>query len=96
MAKSAAIKGTVLVILFGGAIGGLIYLVFKKNDAYDAQQAPVVGPQAAPVDPEPVVEEAVVGAEAPVGAEATGGSRKRKSKGKRIKKRKSKRKSKKH
>ena len=78
MTKSAAIEGTILVIIVGGAIGGLIYSVFTKNEAPQQAQAPNH-----PIQPEIALD---ANAEPNADANASGGSRKRKRKGKRVKK----------
>lgn len=89
MTKSAAIEGTILVIIVGGAIGGLIYSVFTKNEAPQQAQAPYH-----PIQPEIGLD---ANAEPNVDADANtnGGSRKRKGKRRGKKIRKSKRRGKK-
>lgn len=93
MTKSAAIEGTILVIIVGGAIGGLIYSVFTKNDNPDAQA--VAQQIQAPIQPETILD-ADAEPNVDADADATGGSRKRKRKGKGKRVKKSKRKGKKY
>lgn len=85
MTKSASIEGTILVIIVGGAIGGLIYSVFTKNEAPQQAQAPYHPEIALDANAEPNVD---------ADANTNGGSRKRKRRGKKI--RKSKRRGKKY